>query len=170
MADLKKKTEKQTSIPSKLNNPDINICALMDQTNDIIYRAVELEIEPHKVTLSQAKVLYILAKNRGEEGVTLADLSKWMFREPNSISSLMTRMERAGLVNKRRDSEENRIYVSITEKGYDLLMNKLTEHSMTVVMSALTPAEKQKLKLYLRKLRTKGRQILGIDLKPPFLY
>jgi DNA-binding MarR family transcriptional regulator len=130
---------------------------------------VELEIEPHKVTLSQAKVLYLLAKNREEE-VTLADLSKWMFREPNSISSLITRMEKAGLVSKRRDREENRIFVSITPKGYGLLMNKLTEHSMTVVMSALTPDEKKRLRLYLRKLRTRGRQILGIDLKPPFLY
>ena len=165
-----KKNETGTILPSKLDNPDINLCALMDQTNDIIYRAVELEIEKCKVTLAQARVLYLLAKNKGKQGVTLADLSKWMFREPNSISSLMSRMENAGLVEKKRDPVESRIYVNVTEKGYDLLINKLTENSMTVIMTALTPAEKQRLKLYLRKLRTKGRQVLGLDLKPPFLY
>jgi len=155
---------------SKLDDPDINLCALIQQANDIIYRAAELEVEQYKVTMPQARVLYLLAKNRKGQGATLADLSKWMFREPNSISSLMSRMETAGLVEKKRDPVENRIYVTITEKGYDLLMNKMTERSMTTIMAALAPAEKQKLKLYLRKLRTRGRQVLGLDLKPPFLY
>jgi DNA-binding MarR family transcriptional regulator len=154
---------------SKLDNPDINLCALMDQANDIIYRAAELEVEQYHVTMPQAKVLYLLAKNSEGKGVTLADLSKWMFREPNSISSLMTRMENAGLVEKHRDAAENRIYVSITAKGYDLLMNKMTEKSMATIMSVLTEEEKNNLRMYLTRLRTRGRQVLGIDLKPPFL-
>jgi DNA-binding MarR family transcriptional regulator len=161
--------KKHKTLPSKLDNPDINLCALMDQANDIIYRAVELEIEKYKVTLAQARVLYLLARNESRKRVTLADLSNWMLREPNSISSLMTRMENAGLVEKTRDAAENRIYVTLTDKGRDLLMNKLTENSMTIVMSALTPLEKQRLNIYLKKLRRKGREVLGIDLKPPFL-
>ncbi len=160
----------KTSEPlSSLNHPDIILCTLLDHTNDIIYRAVELEIEQYKTTLPQAKVLFILARARGKKGVTLADLSKMMLREPNSISTLTNRMQKAGLIKKIRDNGENRIYVTMTPKGKDLFMNKLTASSMITILSVLTDQEKKNLELYLKKLREKGRQVLGIDLKPPYL-
>jgi hypothetical protein len=36
-------------------------------------------------------------------------------------------------------------------------------------MSALSEREKQNLRKYLKKLRAKGSEVLGIDLKPPFV-
>ncbi|HJX03586.1 MAG TPA: MarR family winged helix-turn-helix transcriptional regulator [Dehalococcoidia bacterium] len=154
---------------SKLEHPDINLCALLDQATDIINRATELEIEPHRVTLAQARVLFLLARAKGSRGVTLTDLSKWMLREPNSVSVLISRMEKAGLLKKMRDAAENRIFVSITPKGREMVMDRLTEKSMVLIMSALTEGEKQNLRKYLKKLRVKGRGVLGIDLKPPFV-
>ncbi len=154
---------------AKLNDPIINLVALLDQTNDIIYRAEDLEIEKHKISLAQLKVMYIILKGKDKKGVTLGDLSKLMLREPNSISTLMNRMEKAGLVKKHRDTEENKIFVSITSKGRDITLNKVTEESMKAIVSTLTERQQHQLRVYLQKLREKGRQVLGLDIKPPIL-
>lgn len=153
----------------KLNHPDINLCALLDQTSNIINRATELEIEPHKITLPQARVLFLLARAGKGKTVTLSDLAKWMLREPNTISVLIARMEKLGLLKKKRDKNENRVLVTITDKGWDLVINRLTEKSMVAILSVLTDRQKLALRRYLKKLRAKGREVLGIDLKPPFV-
>ena len=49
------------------------------------------------------------------------------------------------------------------------MVNKVTHESMDVIVSALTERERQKLRSYLIKLREKGREVLGLDLKPPIL-
>jgi DNA-binding MarR family transcriptional regulator len=151
------------------NDSVFKLVVLLDQTSDIIYRAVELEIAKHKVTLAQVKVMIIILQSDGDKGVTLADLSKLMLREPNSVSTLIKRMEQAGLVKKRRDTKENKIFVAITKQGRDLMVNKVTHESMDVTVSALTERERQKLRSYLIKLREKGRKVLGLDFKPPIL-
>jgi DNA-binding MarR family transcriptional regulator len=152
-----------------LNDPVINLIALLDQTNDIIYRAEELEISKFNVSLAQVKVMYIITKSASDNGVSLADLSKLMLREPNSVTTLIQRMEKAGLVKKKRVKKENKTFVSITEKGNDLIFNKITQESMYAIASSLTEVEIQNLRMYLNKLREKGRQVLGLDLKPPIL-
>jgi DNA-binding MarR family transcriptional regulator len=157
------------SDPSVLTDPVINLIALLDQTNDIIYRAEELEMAKCNVSLAQVKVMYIIAKSSSEKGVSLADLSKLMLREPNSVTTLIQRMEKAGLVKKKRSKIENKIYVTITDKGSDLLFNKLTQESMYAIVSSLTDSEIHNLRIYLNKLRERGRQVLGLDLKPPIL-
>ncbi|MBN1366547.1 MAG: hypothetical protein JW967_01290 [Dehalococcoidales bacterium] len=157
---------KESSI---LNSPVINLVALLDQTNDIIYRAQELEIKIHRITLSQVKVMTILLKGDVKKGVSLADLSKLMLREPNSITTLIQRMAKAELIKKRRDKKENKIFVTITVKGRNLMINKVTGESLRVIVSALNEREMQNLRICLNKLREKGRQVLGLDLKPPIL-
>jgi DNA-binding MarR family transcriptional regulator len=152
-----------------LNDPVINLIALLDQTNDIIYRAEELELGKFNVSLAQVKVMYIIAKSTSANGVSLADLSKLMLREPNSVTTLIQRMEKAGLVKKKRVKKENKIFVTITEKGRDLIFNRITQESMYAIASSLTNEEIQNLRTYLNKLREKGRQVLGLDLKPPIL-
>jgi len=159
----------QESESSVLNDPVINLIALLDQTNDIIYRAEELELGKFNVSLAQVKVMYIIVKSTSANGVSLADLSKLMLREPNSITTLIQRMEKAGLVKKKRVKKENKIFVTITEKGRDLIFNRITQESMYAIASSLTDAEIQNLRTYLNKLREKGRQVLGLDLKPPIL-
>jgi DNA-binding MarR family transcriptional regulator len=163
------KTAMKESNPSVLNDPVINLIALLDQTNDIIYRAEELEMAKFNVSLAQVKVMYIVAKSVNNKGVSLIDLSKLMLREPNSVTTLIQRMEKAGLVKKKRDKKENKIFVTITKKGMDLIFNSITQESMYSIVSSLTDEEIQNLRTYLIKLREKGRQVLGLDLKPPIL-
>ncbi len=152
-----------------LDDFDINLFALLDQTSDILYRAVELEIEKYKVSLNQVRVMVVILKSKDKRGVTLSDLSKLLVREPNSVTTIIQRMEKAKLVKKRRNIKENKIFITITPKGRDITLNKITPESIKTIVSVLTERQKQQLRSYLQRLREKGREVLGLDLKPPIL-
>lgn len=152
-------------IPVHYDN-DMNLWVLLDLTRDVISRARELELNHFKLTRMQAAMLFITQSR--EKGMTLPEISNWNLREPNSVLTLVNRMEKLGLVEKSRDSEEGKIRVFATEKGKKLY-SSTTRQSIKMIFSALSPEEKRQLQSILKKLRDKGRQLLGIDYKPPFL-
>jgi DNA-binding MarR family transcriptional regulator len=152
----------------KVNNPSINLIALLDQTNDIIYRAQELELLKYRITLQQVKVLFVILKREKGQRISFSDLGELLLREHNSVSTLMARMEKAGLIKKEKDLKEKKTYVRATAKGRNII-NKLTQNSIECIVSTLTPEEITVFKSCLRKLRQKGIEVLGLDLKPPIL-
>jgi DNA-binding MarR family transcriptional regulator len=147
-------------------NPDFDLWVLFDQTRDVIAKSREIELEQYKVTRVQASVLFMLQKQN--RGVTLAEISKWILREPHSVSSLINRMEKLGLVKKTRARKDDRILVSITGKGHTLY-GQTTKKSIDMIFSSLSQEEKLQLTSYLKKVRAKARNLLGMDYKPPFL-
>ncbi len=80
---------------------DIDLWVLLDQTRDAIARAREMELSQYKITKVQASVLFMLLTQN--KRIALSDISKWILREPHSISSLISRMERNGLVRKIKE-------------------------------------------------------------------
>ena len=103
-----------------------------------------------------------------ERGVTLTEISKWIMREPHSVSSLINRMDRLGLVKKIKEPESNKITVILTDTGRELYSHT-TNKSITMIFSALSAKEKKEFQFDLKKLRSKARDLLGMDYKPPFL-
>ena len=156
--------KKKTVLP--LDNPNLKLWVLLDQTRDIISKARELELVQYKLSRVQAAVLFILLiENRG---LTINEISNWNVREPNSVLSLVNRMEKIGLVKKIRDAEDDKIKIVATEKGRKLYTGA-SRLSIEMIFSILSKEEKKQLNSSLRKLRSKARELLGIDYKPPFL-
>ena len=145
---------------------DIDLWVLLDQTRDAISRAREMELSQYKITKVQASVLFMLLTQNGK--VALSDISKWILREPHSISSLISRMERNGLVKKSKEPGDDRIQVILTEKGQQIY-SQITWRSIEMVFSSLSEEEKLSLQFNLKKLRTQARSLMGLDYKPPFL-
>jgi len=162
MTKIYKKTNK--GIP--ITDSDFDIWVLLDQTRDVISKARELELDQYKITRVQATVLFMLMNNN--EGVTLTEISKWTLREPHSVSSLINRMEKTGLVKKIKGPEAQKTNVVLTNKGRDLY-SRTTQQSISMIFSSLSSEEKIQLTSHLKKLRIKARNLLGIDYKPPFL-
>ena len=102
------------------------------------------------------------------KGVTLAEISRWIMRELHSVSSLINRMDKLGLVKKTKGPEANKISVILTDKGRKLYSHT-TNQSITMIFSTLSPEEKKQFQSHLKKLRIKARDLLGMDYKPPFL-
>ena len=154
----KDKTEKTAS--------DFDLWVLLHQTRDALSRAREMELAQYKITKVQASVLFMLLTQNKK--VALSDISKWILREPHSVSSLITRMEKNGLVKKIKEPDDDRIKVVLTEKG-QRTYSQITWRSVEMVFTSLTADEKAKLQSSLKKLRTKARSLMGLDYKPPFL-
>jgi DNA-binding MarR family transcriptional regulator len=151
----------------KTDDPKIALYGLLDSTRDLIFKAVEMELAQYQMSAPQVKVLDILA--RSPISMTLSQLSEGTVKELNSVSALVTRMAKKGLVKKTRKPGDGKIYVVITEAGKEVFENTVTEKSIHLVFEAISEVEQKQLRSLLSKLHQKARTLLGLDYKPPFL-
>ena len=151
----------------KNNDPEINLYIMFDQTRDLMSNAVELELKHLRITLAQVKVLTTLS--REDKPITMDELAKLTAKEFNSVSTLINRMEKKGLVKKIKKEGDLKTYIAMTEKGSDLYYRQVTERSIHMILNKLSAEEKNQLYSILKKLRDTMRDILGLDFKPPFL-
>jgi DNA-binding MarR family transcriptional regulator len=152
---------------SKANDPRIKLHALLDSTRETIQKAIKMELAQYQMSQSQVKVMHMLAQS--EEGLTPGQLSESAIRELNSITTLINRMQKKGLVTKVKKDGDHKTYVVLTDKGFDIYNNTVTERSITLIFDILSDEEKHQLTALLSKLQTKARNLLGLDYKPPFL-
>jgi DNA-binding MarR family transcriptional regulator len=151
----------------KAEDPKIAAYGLLDNTRELIFKAVEMELAQYQISAPQIKVLDTLDRSDGE--LTLGELSELTVKELNSVSALVTRMVKKGLVKKIKKSGDGKIYVLITDSGKDVFENTVTEKSIHLIFEALSDSEIAQLRTLLGKLHTKTRTLLGLDYKPPFL-
>jgi DNA-binding MarR family transcriptional regulator len=151
----------------KANDPRISLHALLDRTRETIFKAVELELSQCGVSAPQVKIMHALAQGNG--GITLSELANGTVRELNSISTLIARMQKKGLVKKVKKPGDDKTYVTLTEKGKDIYNNTITERSIYLIYDALSDEEKREFAALLKKLQMKARALLGLDYKPPFM-
>ncbi|OGO18067.1 MAG: hypothetical protein A2Z02_03305 [Chloroflexi bacterium RBG_16_48_7] len=166
-------TEKKKAIKTggeekvfKIDDRTRNLFVLFDQTRDTLIHAVELELKQSKMNYPQARVLFILT--RDTSGMTQVQMAKWLARNLNSVSTLINKMVKKGLVKKIRNKEDGKIYVVATEKGVEY-WNHVPEQALQLAFSAMTEEEKEQLRALLKKLRAEVRNLLGLDYKPPFM-
>jgi DNA-binding MarR family transcriptional regulator len=107
--------------------------------------------------------------SRQDKPATLEELANWTLKEFNSVSTLINRMEKKGLVKKSKQPGDLKTYISLTEKGSDLYHKKVTERSIHLILEKLTAQEKTQLESILKKIRDTTRDLLGLDFRPPFL-
>lgn len=151
----------------KKNDHETNLYILLDQVASLITNAIELEIKHLHITQPQARVLTMLS--REDKPATIEELAKWTLKEFNSVSTLINRMEKKGLIKKVKKPGDLKTYVILTEKGSELYHKKVTERSIHLILEKLTSQEKIQLESILKKLRDTTRDLLGMDFKPPFL-
>ena len=131
---------------------------LLDHTKFSISRLRDIELSKLGVTPEQAAILQLLAHGKS----TIANIEESWMRKPHSISALITRMTKQGLVQKKKYPKRKTIEISITEKGMNV-HDKLTFESINMVFSALSQDDLQKLSQYLKLLYIRSRGLLGIN-------
>ncbi|MDD5191225.1 MAG: MarR family transcriptional regulator, partial [Dehalococcoidales bacterium] len=98
---------------------DYNLWALFRQTRDAMIKARERELEKHGISSIQAAVLFTI-QDIGPEA-TPAEISRRLVREPHSISGLLSRMEKQGVIKRAKDlPKRNMVRISLTAKGREL--------------------------------------------------
>ena len=95
---------------------DYRLWVLLHQTRDAVHIARKKELGRFEISTIQAAALFII-QAIGEQA-TPAEISRWLFRKPHSVSGLLNRMEKEGLVKKTKDlDKKNLVRVTLTEKG-----------------------------------------------------
>ncbi len=99
-----------------LEDRDFASWVFMARTRDAIFRSRVKELQRHNLSVRQASVLIVLEEL--DNKATPAEVSKWVFREPHSVSDFLKRMERDGLIKRIKDlKRKNMIRIEITDKG-----------------------------------------------------
>lgn len=146
---------------------DYNLWVLMRQTRDAMTKAREKELGRYGISSIQAAVLFTVQAIGSE--ATPAEISRRLVREPHSVSGLLVRMEKQGLIKRVKNlPRRNMVRVVMTKKGeaaYDLSTRRNTMHE---IMTVLADDERKSLWDNLEKLRDKALKLAGIEHELPF--
>lgn len=121
----------------------------------------EKELSQYSITPEQAGILFCV-QVIGEEA-TPAKISKFTIREPQSVSGMLTRMERKGLIRKVKDlGRKNMVRITITDKGRRAYQQSTYRKSIHNIMSHLAVEKRAQLRPLLETLLDKVVEEMGL--------
>lgn len=133
-------------------NVDFIIWALLNQTKDTLFKVRGNELNQYGISATESQVLFTINDLGGK--TTPAAISRRVYREHNTVTALLSRMEKKGLISKVRDRERKNIWrVDMTEKGKEVFRQSIKMDSIRRVISILSDIEQKRLETYLRKIR-----------------
>jgi DNA-binding MarR family transcriptional regulator len=138
----------------------LDIWVLLENVNYTVRRGREKELGQFGFTLIQASVLRLLRQNPA--GLGLNDIASFINREQNSVSSLISRMQKKGLVEKIRNTKKSGITIRITRKGRQQYSETLDKTFLTAIVYALSEEEQEQFQFYLQKIKVKASDLLGL--------
>lgn len=131
---------------------DYKIWVLLNQSRDSLLKFRAIELNDYGISAMEANALFYIVRHGGT--TTAAKISRSIFREHNTTSALLNRMEKRGLVTKVRDSKRKNIWnIGITEKGQKAYENSVKRESIHNALSGLSSDDKQQLTMLLQKVR-----------------
>jgi DNA-binding MarR family transcriptional regulator len=146
---------------------EFTLWRILDHARFMIARSREKELSKCGLTPEQSFVLDILMESNGS--TTINELVAITQRQHHSISTLIDRMNKQGLILKQKGADDKRQYeVGITLKGRDLAQ-RMSRASINTIFSSLSDEERNDLRSSLRKLMKGAYGVLGIDPAPAFL-
>jgi len=150
-----------------LSDSAYRLWVLLSQVDNTIFKAREKELRQIGISPEQAAALFIIQvlDNKG----TPAEISRWLLRRPHTVSGLLSRMEKKGLLRKTKDLKRgNLVRVSLTEKGQQVYNQSSQLKSVHDIMSSLSEERRQQLISYLLELRAGALEKFGVTQEPPF--
>ena len=135
---------------------------LLRQTADSVYKAREAELKKYHLSPEQAAALVCIQSLDNQ--ATPAELSRWLFRKRNSITILLKRMEKLGLINKRvNKNRKNSVKIGLTEKGYEAYKNSIKFQAFYNIIDVLPDKKQKQLCSLLQAVRLKVFKELRLD-------
>ena len=137
---------------TRKSDEDFIIWALLNQAKDTLFKVRGNELNQYGISATESQVLFTINDLSGK--TTPAAISRRVYREHNTVTALLGRMEKKGLISKTRDKERKNIWrIDMTEKGKDVFRQSVKMESIHRVTSILSDRELKRLETYLRKIR-----------------
>ncbi|MBO7074462.1 MAG: MarR family transcriptional regulator [Bacteroidales bacterium] len=108
---------------------DNQLCFRLYTASRLLTQAYHPLLSEHELTYPQYLVLLVLWE---KDAQPVNDIAKRLFLETNTITPLLQRMEKEGILTRTRGSKDARqMIVTLTKKGYEL-QDSLAEVPYTV--------------------------------------
>jgi MarR family transcriptional regulator for hemolysin len=131
---------------------DYTIWVLLNQARDTVLKVRGNELNQYGLSVVEGHTLFTIQDLGGK--ATPAQISRRIYREHNTLTALLSRMEKKGLITKTRDANRKNMWrVDLTEKGKNIYLQSIKRESIHTVMSTLSEKELLQLETYLRKIR-----------------
>ncbi len=159
--------EEDTVYDYEYNVREANVLTLVMQTRDVISQLSEKQLG--RVALTPEKFHTLLLCLNSREPVTVAELSRMLFRKPHTVSGLLSRMESEGLVKRDKPESENQgpMRVIVTDKGVAVFKQgmQILMASINRFMEGVTQEELEQLEKGLRSLRNSMLREMNIEFR-----
>jgi len=142
-----------------------NLYTLIYLTQMALFRTRYNEVKELGITSMEAALLLVV--DGLGESATPAEISRWMMRKRPTVSGLLDRMERNGLVIREGYNHNKKLKkVVMTRKGREALDQIVKKDIMRTIISSITDEEYAQLWSLLEKLKDKALlQVETIDVK-----
>jgi DNA-binding MarR family transcriptional regulator len=166
MKDIK---QQNSIIESKITNDLADVHFLlwvtMSRVRYGISRLRETELVPYGISPEQGAVLLVIKGLYNQ--ATSAEIARWLYRRPNTVSVILKSMEKKGLIIRRNDLyAKNMKRIALTKYGEQILQKASERKSIRSVMSVLSEEDCNYLSRAFDKLAIKLIGELGIDNRP----
>jgi DNA-binding MarR family transcriptional regulator len=156
------------TVNSDSENTVLRLGILLHRVADLLRRCEDPIYSEYGITTEQYAVLVALKYAGGPSRVT--DLAQWLEHTPNSVSMIVDRMVKVGLVKRARDRGDRRVvYVTATNKGENAL-KLATPPGLEFIREMLSPLSHEDRLTFVSLLQTVKYKTLeylnpGMDIK-----
>lgn len=141
----------------------------MEKTDSVLSLIAKINANANKIIIKESKkygleglcpshgnILIALYKNR--DGVMMNELSKFTHKDKSTITALVNKLEKMGLISKAKSKKDTRsTIVKLTKKGEEsesIVLGKISKNILDVLYKDFTQSEKTQLLFLLKKLDT----------------
>jgi len=137
-----------------------------------IQKARDSEVRTLGISTIQAAILTVL--NSYNEPAPIAEIARWLFREPHTVSEAVSRMKKQGLVKRVKVKRGRGTSGVVLAKKGEETFSQLSEihrgeHVVKRVMSVLSDKESEQVRICLKKLLSRTLDELAVRPDLPFL-
>lgn len=126
----------------KREDREYDLWILISRVYHMIAKLRNMEMAKHNILPVQAYMLYII-RAMGNE-TTPTELSRYVYQQRSSVSDILNRMEKQGLITKEEKIDgKGRVAVKMTEKGERALQMSEQRVHLHNVISVLSEEKKR---------------------------
>jgi DNA-binding MarR family transcriptional regulator len=120
---------------------------LLHHTNALLIKYADVKLlEERGISYQQFMVLYMM--DRTGTSASATQIAELLDRNPNTLSTILDRMEKNGLVKKVRDKKDRRFVRIVMTKNGKNKLEKTIESGQAIIEKLATPFSEEELKTF----------------------
>jgi DNA-binding MarR family transcriptional regulator len=133
---------------------------LIAQAKDAVSKARHRDLERFNINKERRAILWSVQNDGGES--TPVKIARQLFRELHSVTAMLKRMERQGLVTISKRSGKSSAIVRLTKKGEEIFNQSRHNEVDKRILSVLPKKRRERLAADLWAIRNQALRELGI--------